>query len=49
LLFLDGVVVDGCADLCGALADKTNKITGEICEILCVLVGIKEFVKIVEE
>jgi len=43
------VVVDGCGDLCGALAEKTNKITGEVCDILCTVVGIKEFIKIIEE
>ena len=43
-------MVGGCADLCGVLADKTgSKLAGEVCEVLCVIVGIKEFVKIVEE
>jgi len=35
--------------LCGALAEKTNKITGEICDVLCVVVGIREFIKIINE
>ena len=48
-LYVDTVVVDGCGDLCGLLAEKTNKITGEICDILCVLVGFDEFVRIIEK
>jgi len=49
IFLLDEGVVGGCGDLCGALAEKTNKITGEICDVLCVLVGIREFIKIINE
>ena len=46
----DGVVVGGCGELCSALADKTgSKVAGEVCEVLCVVVGIKEFIAIIEK
>ena len=43
------MVVAGCGDLCGLVAKETNKITGEICDILCVLVGFDEFIKLIEK
>ena len=47
---IDAGVVGGCSDLCGLLAKKTgNKIVGDVCELLCVYVGIKEFIKVLEE
>lgn len=43
-------VVGGCSDLCGILAQKVNSnIAGEVCEILCAIVGIKEFIAIINE
>ena len=43
-------MVGGCADLCGILAQKVNnQYAGIICNILCDVVGVKEFIKIIEE
>ncbi len=48
--FTDAGVVGACGDLCGALANKVNnKVVGEVCDILCDVVGIKEFIKLIEE
>ena len=42
-------VVGGCAKLCGYVADQTgSKVVGVVCNVLCDAVGIKEFIKIVE-
>ena len=49
-LFSDAGVIGGCSELCGILASKTNsKLAGEVCEVLCAVVGIKEFIKIIDE
>ena len=43
-------VVGGCADLCEMLANKTNSEAAEVaCNILCDLVGIKEFINIINK
>ncbi len=43
-------MIGGCSELCGILADKTNsKLAGEVCDVLCAIVGIKEFIKIINE
>ena len=42
------MVVSGCGDLCGLLAERTDKLVGEVCDIFCVLVGFDEFVRILE-
>ena len=45
-------VVDGiagsCGDVCKELAKRTNTLTGEVCDVLCLLVGIDEFIKVLE-
>ena len=46
---VDAGVVGGCADLCGILANKTNsQAAGIACNLLCDVVGIKEFINIIE-
>ena len=46
----DAGVVGGCADLCGILANKTNsQAAGIACNLLCDVVGIKEFINIIEK
>ncbi|WAR19856.1 CTuncharacterized [Mya arenaria] len=47
-IILQGGVVGGCADLCNALASKTSPAIGTVCNILCDIVGIEEFIKIVQ-
>ncbi|KAL4237230.1 hypothetical protein ACF0H5_001949 [Mactra antiquata] len=43
-------VVDSCGDLCQAFADKIgNKAIGFVCTILCDVVGVKEFVNIIQK
>ena len=43
-------MVGGCADICNVLAEKTgSKVAGEVCMILCAVVGVKEFIAIVEK
>jgi len=42
--------IDACGDVCGALADKTgSQVIGVVCTLLCDIVGIKEFVNIVNK
>lgn len=43
-------VVGGCAEIC-AYAEKItgNKLVGAVCNALCDLVGIEEFIKVIEE
>jgi len=49
-IILNAGVVGGCADLCGILANKTNsQAAGIVCNLLCDVVGIKEFINIIEE
>ena len=46
----DAGVVGACGDLCGALANKVNnKVVGEVCDLLCDIVGIDEFIKLIEK
>jgi len=50
LYFKDAGVVEGCSEICGVLAEKTNsKLAGEVCTVLCTVVGIKEFIKVIQE
>ncbi|XP_045164928.2 countin-1-like [Mercenaria mercenaria] len=43
-------VVDSCGDLCQAFADKIgNQAIGFVCTILCDVVGVKEFVNIIQK
>jgi hypothetical protein len=42
-------VVGSCSEICGFVQKKTNsKTIGTVCNILCDVVGIEEFVKIVK-
>ena len=45
---IDTGIIGGCSELCGELAKYTDNLAGEVCDILCVLVGFEEFVKIIE-
>ena len=48
-LILDTGIIGSCQTLCSALAQKTGKeIIGVICNIACDVVGIEEFIKMVE-
>ncbi|KAH3844335.1 hypothetical protein DPMN_086593 [Dreissena polymorpha] len=47
-IILQGGVIGGCADLCNALASKTSPAIGTVCNLLCDIVGIEEFIKIVQ-
>ena len=49
LLITDSGVIGSCHDLCGELAKETSNFTGEVCDILCTLVGIDAFVRIIEK
>ena len=50
MLSSDAGVVGGCGEVCGLLAEKVNsKAIGEVCEILCAVVGVKEFISIIEK
>ena len=43
-------MVGGCGDLCQALENKTNsQAAGVACNILCDVVGVKEFMDIIEK
>ncbi len=42
-------VLGTCAEICTLLEDKTDKIIGEVCDILCDIVGAKEFMDLVEK
>ena len=47
---VDAGVVGGCGDLCQALLNKTNsQAAGIACNLLCDVVGVKEFMAIVEK
>ena len=47
---VDVGVVGGCADLCGILENKTHsQAAGVACNLLCDVVGIKEFINIIEK
>jgi hypothetical protein len=48
-LILDTGIIGTCQTLCEALAQKTGKeIIGVICNIACDVVGIEEFIKLIE-
>jgi hypothetical protein len=48
-LILDTGIIGTCETLCAALAQKTGKeIIGVICNIACDVVGIEEFIKLIE-
>ena len=49
MVLIDSGIVGGCGDLCGELAKYTDNLVGDICDILCVVVGIDEFIKIIEK
>ena len=43
-------MVGGCADVCQALENKTHsQAAGVACNLLCDIVGIKEFINIIEK
>ena len=43
-------MVGGCEELCQLLAEKTgSKTAGEVCTILCAVVGVKEFIALIEK
>ena len=49
-LIIQGGVVGTCGVLCHALAQKTgSQALGAVCDILCDVVGIKEFIKLVQK
>lgn len=49
-LCVDIGVVGGCGELCQVVADKTgSKYAGLACNLLCDIVGVREFIKIIEE
>jgi hypothetical protein len=48
-IILQGGVVGGCAGLCSALEKKTSPALGTVCNLLCDVVGIEEFVKIIQK
>ncbi|XP_065180457.1 countin-1-like [Sycon ciliatum] len=48
-IILNSGVVGSCGTLCGELANKTgNKDLGVVCDLLCDYVGIKEFIKFIQ-
>jgi hypothetical protein len=48
-LILDTGIIGSCQTLCQALAQKTGKeIIGVICNLACDVVGIEEFIKLIE-
>lgn len=42
---LDEGIIQSCSALCGALANKTDVVIGDICDVVCEGMGIAEFVK----
>jgi hypothetical protein len=44
-LILDEGIIQSCTALCGALANKTSPVVGDICDVVCEAFGIDEFVK----
>ncbi|XP_045164937.2 countin-1-like [Mercenaria mercenaria] len=48
-IILQGGVIGGCADLCNALASKTSPAIGTVCNLLCDIVGVEEFIKIIQK
>jgi len=47
-LILDTGIIGTCGTLCTALAQKTSPIIGTICDLACDVVGIAEFIKMLE-
>ena len=48
--FIDAGVVGTCGKLCSMLEQKTgSQALGAVCDILCNIVGIEEFIKIVQK
>eukprot|EP01098_Paradermamoeba_levis_P010817 TRINITY_DN4562_c0_g3_i1.p1 TRINITY_DN4562_c0_g3~~TRINITY_DN4562_c0_g3_i1.p1 ORF type:complete len:278 (-),score=115.73 TRINITY_DN4562_c0_g3_i1:91-864(-) len=45
-IIANGGIIAGCADLCGKLKSKTEQ---AVCSLLCDVVGIKEFIKIIDQ
>lgn len=49
-IILNAGVVGSCTELCNLLAEKVgSKTVGEVCDILCTIVGVELFIKIIEE
>ena len=49
-MFTDGVVIGGCEELCTLLDEKIpSEVLEVICNMLCGVVGIKEFVDLLEK
>jgi len=49
-IILNAGVVGTCGTLCSALAQKTgSQLLGEVCNILCDVAGVEEFVKLIEK
>ena len=50
LFFADVGVVGSCGDLCGILAQDTNsQVVGTVCDLLCSIVGVKEFIQLIDK
>jgi hypothetical protein len=48
-LILDSGIIGTCGTLCSALAQKTgSQLIGTICDLVCDVVGIEEFIKLIE-
>ena len=48
--FIDAGVVGTCGKLCSLLEQKTgSQALGVVCDLLCDIVGIEEFIKIVQK
>ena len=41
-------IAGSCGEVCEELAKRTNKLTGEVCDVLCMIVGIDEFIRILD-
>ncbi|XP_069116842.1 countin-3-like [Argopecten irradians] len=48
-IILNGGVVGTCGALCQALGSKTSKALEEVCDVLCDLVGVEEFIKLIQK
>ena len=49
-LILDSGIIGTCGTLCQALAEKTgSQLIGTICDLVCDVVGIDEFIKLIEK
>ena len=50
MAFSEVGVIDSCGDLCQVLADKSgSQALGVVCTLLCDVVGVKEFVNIINK